>query len=405
MALEAVWVHRIRSLLTMLGIVIGITTVVTVSSLLSGVRKNIVVFFQEFGPDNIFISQFSGGPGGGGVKERKRRPFRVEYAQYIKSMCRNVEDVAVTLFIPTFQNGSFIVAKVPGAETENIQLQGTSANSYDLQPRELRAGRYFTPDEESRRAKVVVLGNNVAQALFPEGNEVGRQISLGGAEYTVVGVYAAAKGGFFGENGNDRVVAIPLESARARYPGFNRFFITAKARTGLRQVAQDEVEGAMRKIRHLQFNGENDFSITTADQIIENFDKITGMVVVVSIAISCLGLLVGGIGVMNIMLVSVTERTKEIGVRKALGARRGDIVLQFLTEAMTLTGVGGIIGIIVAVFATFLVGYLVPSLPSEVQAWSVIVGFVVSVSVGLFFGVWPAFKAAKLDPVEALRYE
>ena len=129
------------------------------------------------------------------------------------------------------------------------------------------------------------------------------------------------------------------------------------------------------------------------------------MVVVVSLAISCLGLLVGGIGVMNIMLVSVTERTKEIGIRKALGARRGDIILQFLTEAMTLTGVGGILGIIVAVFATFLVGYLVPSLPSEVQAWSVIVGFTVSVSVGLFFGVWPAFKAARLDPVDALRYE
>ena len=405
MALDAVWVHRIRSLLTMLGIVIGITTVVTVSSLLSGVRKNIVMFFQEFGPDNIFVSQFTGGPGNGGIKERKRRPFRPEYAAYIKSMCRNVEDVAVSLFIPTFQNGKFIVAKVPGAETENISLQGSSANSYDLQPRELLAGRYFTPDEENRHARVAVIGYNVAQALFPEGHEVGRPFNLGGAEYTIVGVYAQAKGGFFGENNNDRIVAIPLESARARYPGFNRFFITAKAREGRRQLALDEVEGAMRKIRHLQFNGENDFSITTADQIIENFDKITGMVVAVSLAISCLGLLVGGIGVMNIMLVSVTERTKEIGIRKALGARRGDIILQFLTEAMTLTGVGGVLGIAIAMLATFLVGYLVPALPSEVQLWSVIVGFVVSVSVGLFFGVWPAFKASRLDPVDALRYE
>ena len=405
MALDAVWVHRIRSLLTMLGIVIGITTVVTVSSLLSGVRKNIIIFFQEFGPDNIFVSQFTGGPGGNSVKERKRRPFRPEFATYIKSTCRNVEDVAVTLFIPTFQNGKFITAKVEGAETDSIQLQGNSANSYDLQPRELRAGRYFTPDEENRRARVAVLGHNVAQALFPEGNEAGKPFNLGGAEYIVAGVYAPAKGGFFGENGMDRVVAIPLESARARYPQFNRFFITAKARPGFRKVALDEVEGAMRKIRHLPFNGENDFSITTADQIIENFDKITGMVVTVSLAISCLGLLVGGIGVMNIMLVSVTERTREIGVRKALGARRGDIILQFLTEAMTLTGVGGVLGIAVAMFATFLIGYLVPSLPSEVQLWSVIVGFVVSVTIGLFFGVWPAFKASRLDPVDALRYE
>ena len=195
MALDAVWVHRIRSSLTMLGIVIGITTVVTVSSLLSGVRKNIVVFFQEFGPDNIFISQFTGGPGGNSVKERKRRPFRVEYGGYIKSMCRNVEDVSVTLFIPSFQNGSFIVAKNGGAETDSIQLQGTSANTYDLQPRELRGGRYFTPDEENRHAKVAVLGHNVALALFPEGKEIGRPFSLGGAEYTIVGVYAPAKGG------------------------------------------------------------------------------------------------------------------------------------------------------------------------------------------------------------------
>jgi putative ABC transport system permease protein len=405
MALDAVWVHRIRSLLTMLGIVIGITTVVTVSSLLSGVRKNIVIFFQEFGPDNIFVSQFTGGPGGNSVKERKRRPFKPEFAAYIKSTSRHVEDVAITLFIPTFQNGRFITAKVEGAESDNIQLQGSSANSYDLQPRELSSGRYFTPDEENRRARVAVIGHNVAEALFPAGNAVGKPFNLGGAEYTIVGAYAPAKGGFFGENGMDNVVVIPLESARARYPQFNRFFITAKARPGYRQMAMDEVEGAMRKIRHLPFNGENDFSITTADQIIENFDKITGMVVTVSIAISCLGLLVGGIGVMNIMLVSVTERTKEIGVRKALGARRGDIILQFLTEAMTLTGVGGIIGIGIAIFATFLVGYLVPSLPSEVQLWSVIVGFVVSVTIGLFFGVWPAFKAARLDPVDALRYE
>jgi putative ABC transport system permease protein len=150
---------------------------------------------------------------------------------------------------------------------------------------------------------------------------------------------------------------------------------------------------------------EDDFNLSTADSIIENFDKITGMIVLISIAISGLGLLVGGIGVMNIMLVSVTERTREIGVRKAIGARRGDIVLQFLTEAVALTGVGGVVGIVFSVLVTLLVSALVPSLPASVPAWALIAGFTVSVAVGVFFGVWPAVKASRLDPVEALRYE
>jgi len=181
--------------------------------------------------------------------------------------------------------------------------------------------------------------------------------------------------------------------------------IIAKARAGMRQQAFDEVEGVMRKIRRLPPNVEDDFALSTPDQIIQQFDRITGLIGMVAIAISGLGLLVGGIGVMNIMLVSVTERTREIGVRKAIGARSRDIVGQFLIEAMTLTGAGGVIGIVIAVLITMLVGALVPSLPSDVPSWALITGFSVSVAVGLFFGVWPAVKAARLDPVEALRYE
>jgi putative ABC transport system permease protein len=161
----------------------------------------------------------------------------------------------------------------------------------------------------------------------------------------------------------------------------------------------------MRRIRKLATGTKDDFSISTPDQIIQQFDRITGLIGLVAIAISALGLLVGGIGVMNIMLVSVTERTREIGVRKALGARRRDIIGQFLVEAMTLTGVGGVLGIVIAVMLTLLVGLLVPSLPSRVPSWALITGFTVSVAVGVFFGVWPAVKAAQLDPVEALRYE
>jgi putative ABC transport system permease protein len=228
---------------------------------------------------------------------------------------------------------------------------------------------------------------------------------LDGAEFTVIGVFAKAKGGFFGQNAEDSVIEMPLKTAESRYPQLDRYMITAKAKPGKRQDAFDEVDGIMRRVRGLKKDQEDDFSISTPDQIIEQFDKITALIGLVAIAISALGLLVGGIGVMNIMLVSVTERTREIGVRKALGARRIDIISQFLAEAMALTGAGGLLGILSAVLLTMLVGALVPSLPSSVPTWAVVTAFTVSVSIGLFFGVWPAVKASRLDPVEALRYE
>jgi len=245
----------------------------------------------------------------------------------------------------------------------------------------------------------------VADSLYPEGKPLGRTLMMDGAEYTVIGVYAKAKGGFFGENGMDNAIVMPLRTAQSRYPQLTRWMIIAKARPGKRQDAYDEVDAAMRRIRRLASGTPDDFSISTPDQIIQQFDSITGLIGLVAIAISGLGLLVGGIGVMNIMLVSVTERTREIGVRKAVGARSRDIIGQFLVEAMTLTGAGGVLGIVIAVLITLLIGALVPSLPSTVPAWALITGFTVSVAIGVFFGVWPAVKAAQLDPVEALRYE
>jgi putative ABC transport system permease protein len=404
MALTAVWTHRFRSALTILGIVIGITTVVTVSSLLTGLRKGIVTFFEEFGPNNIFLARVSGDPSEqmAPPKERKRRLMDPMYADYIRKTAPSIEEVGMQLFPADL--GSAVV-KVPGFETDRFQFGGADYFQTLISPREIKEGRSFTQEEAARGSSVCVIGSTLADTLFPGASAVGRTLQLGNAMYTIIGVFAPAKGGFFGENGLDSQILVPLATLKMRYPSSNKYFFTCKAREGKREQAMEEVRAAMRRIRKVPPGVDDDFSLSTADSIIANFDKITGMVAVAAIALSGLGLLVGGIGVMNIMLVSVTERTREIGIRKALGARRFDIVLQFLMEAMALTGLGGIVGIFVSIGVTLLVSVLVPSLPSEVPSWAVIAGFTVSVMIGLFFGVWPAMKAARLDPVEALRYE
>ena len=407
LAMTAVWSHRFRSLLTILGIVIGITTVVTVASLLTGLRQGVVVFFKQLGPDNIFLFKTSGDPSQESriPKERQRRALKPEYVDFIKHWCAAVDDVGLELLLPAAVDGNPLTARVPGYETDTIGVTGRSPNMQDISPRDFAQGRFFTPEEDHRGAHVAVIGSSVAEALFPDGRGLGRAVMMNGAEYVVIGIYDKAKGGFFGENGMDNAFDIPLQTARSRYPQIDRFMITAKAKPGQRDEAYQEVEGAMRRARHLATATPDDFAISTPDQIIQQFDRITGLIGLVAIAISGLGLLVGGIGVMNIMLVSVTERTKEIGVRKAIGARRRDIISQFLVEAMALTGAGGVLGILISVLITMLVGALVPSLPSSVPSWALVTGFTVSVAVGVFFGVWPAVKAARLDPVEALRYE
>ncbi len=380
---------------------------VTVASLLTGLRQGVVVFFKELGPDNIFLYKTSGDPSQDSriPKERQRRALKPEYVDFLKRWCVSVDDVGLELLLPAAVDGKPITARVPGYESDTIGVTGRSPNMQDISPRDFATGRFFTSEEDHRSAHAAVIGASVAEALFPDGHGTGRTLMMDGAEYTVIGVYAKAKGGFFGENGMDNAIDIPLQTARSRYPQIDRFMITAKARTGQRDEAYQEVEGAMRRIRRLATATPDDFAISTPDQIIQQFDRITGLIGLVAIAISGLGLLVGGIGVMNIMLVSVTERTREIGVRKAVGARKRDIIGQFLVEAMTLTGAGGVLGILISILITMLVGALVPSLPSSVPSWALITGFTVSVAVGVFFGVWPAVKAARLDPVDALRYE
>ena len=406
MAMQAVGEHRFRSLLTMLGIVIGITTVVTVASLLTGLRAGVVTFFQELGPDNIFVYKTSGDPSQEPPKERKRRPMKPEYAEFIRRWSTSVEDVGLQLYIPPVVDGKPITARVPGFESENINVAGQSPNMGEISPRDFAAGRFFTPEEDQRAAHVAVIGANVADSLFPGGTARRRHHDDGWRRVHHHRRLCQGEG---------RILRRKRPGQRHRHPAAHRRE-PLSAGGPLHDHRQGEDRQAARR-RSTKWRAscaasaawpptrKDDFAISTPDQIIQQFDRITGLIGLVAIAISALGLLVGGIGVMNIMLVSVTERTREIGVRKALGARRRDIVGQFLVEAMTLTGAGGVLGIVIAVLITMLVGALVPSLPSKVPSWALITGFSVSVIVGVFFGVWPAVKAAQLDPVEALRYE
>ena len=320
----------------------------------------------------------------------------------IRRAVGTVESVGVFLYIPPAPSGTIITAKVPGFETDQLSILGLSANAIELTPRGFDQGRFFSEEEDDRGAHVAVLGYNIAHALYPDGDAVNRTFMLDGAEFTCIGVFEKAKGGFFGENAEDTQIDIPLKTAHSRYPNVDRYMITSKARPGARKIAFDDVRAVIRRVRHTPEGLADDFALSTPDQIIEQFDKITGLIGLVAIAISGLGLLVGGIGVMNIMLVSVTERTREIGIRKALGARRQDIIGQFLAEAMALTGLGGLLGILVAVSISLFLGFAVPQLPSRIPSWAIITGLTVSMAVGLFFGVWPAVKASRLDPVDAL---
>jgi putative ABC transport system permease protein len=406
-ALGNILAHKFRSFLTVLGIIVGIVTVILVASVLVGVRQNIVNLFREFGPDNIFVFHLQGDPYTPRAKpeELTRRPIKLEHADRLAEMCPSLKAVAAQVLVPNINGGRPVTAKYRNAENENILVQGCTWNFADLTNGELELGRVYTREEELRRTKVCVVGSNVAQALFPAEDPVGKQIEVDSSLYQVVGVFEKRKGSFFGENRQDNVVMVPALTVMTRYPAADLVVLYAQAKPGLRDVALREVEEGLRRLRGLKAGQENDFHASTADLIIQQFDRVTAMIRLATVAISGLGLLVGGIGVMNIMLMSVTQRTREIGVRKAVGATRADIVWQFLLEATMLTAMGGIVGVLAALLLGFGIGYIVPNLPATPPLWAVLTGLGVSAGVGLVFGVWPAVKAARLDPVESLHYE
>ena len=286
-------------------------------------------------------------------------------------------------------------------------LQAVSANYADIANLSLREGRFLTETDDEHRRSVLVVGYNVAEALFGSlAWSPNREVAFAGRPFTVIGVLEKRKGGFMGENEDDNVVLMPYRTGRVVAPRASDWvLLLIRARSGHLPPALDQTEDVLRRRRGVRSNQPSNFDLSTADRIIQQFDGITAAIGLIAIAISSVSLLVGGIGVMNIMLVSVTERTQEIGVRKALGARRRDIVRQFLFEAIALTLSGGVIGVLLAVAVSRLLLWLLPALPSQIPPWAVLAGLAVSIGVGLVFGVWPARRAAALDPIEALRYE
>ena len=404
MAMQTLMAHKFRSFLTVLGIIIGVLTVVVIASILTGMRKNIISIVEEFGTDNVFAFHLGMGPQIGGRRPREemmRKPLSPEDAIAIRDLCPSVRDVTWQ----GFPWNSRVTIQYQSNVARNFDFNGVPSNYAFVSNTVVENGRFFSQSEDEHGLNVVVLGPDIRDALFPQSDPIGKRILINGRLFTVLGITEKSKAGAMGDNGRDSAVLIPYRSFKKMMPWEDKHFILIKSKPGQLNATMDEVEGLLRRRRGVKPNEENNFDLSTADRIIEQFDAITASIGLIAIAISSIGLLVGGIGVMNIMLVSVTERTKEIGVRKAVGAKRRDIVFQFLVEAMTLTGIGGILGVILAFGISHLVMALVPELPASIPLWAVVTGLVVSISIGLIFGVWPARKAAHLDPIEALRYE
>jgi putative ABC transport system permease protein len=315
--------------------------------------------------------------------------------------------VSPTLFIGSMApNAPQIVVKHRGVEANGPIIFGVSADYDEVRNVYIQAGRFFTAAEESHRAQVAIIGAAIAATLYPGRDPVDNEIEIEGKIYQVIGVMERAPGNLFGGDAfEDRQLILPFETLKRQHPEIEDITISARAQPNQFGRMVDQITELLRRRRGVSASDPNDFGISTPGSLFEIISQVAAVASMIVFPLSAAGLLVGGIGVMNIMLVSVTERTKEIGVRRAIGARKSDIIWQFLTEAMTLTALGGVVGIFIGWLISLGLKQMAPTLPSIIPLWSVLLGFIVSCSIGLVFGLWPALKAARLDPIEALRYE
>ena len=397
LALATTVEHKMRSFLTILGVIIGTGAVIGVGSIIAGLDGAITGLLRSFGPNTVIVTKTTA-LGGGTREERMRQPLTLDDARAVAARCPSVEHVSAYLFPP---NGIHS-ARYKGNDIYNIQMAGTE-EAYAYGGTTMKYGRFFTDQEDLHHMPIVAIGEDVAKQLFPNQDPVGQWIDVDEHQLQIVGVMDRPAASLPGQD--DTRVLLPYFTMHKIFPTAREHMLIVIAYAGRIDAAQDETRAALRISRRIPFKAGDTFSITTAEQMIEQFHSVTAMVALVMVILSSIGLLVGGIGVMNIMLVSVTERTREIGIRKAVGARRSDIVVQFLTEAVVLTGLGGVIGLMIGWIISRIAAMVFPTLPTSVPMWAALAGVGVSVGVGLFFGIWPANRAARLDPVVALRYE
>jgi putative ABC transport system permease protein len=401
LAFQTIRTHKLRAFLTVLGVIIGTGTIIGVSAILTGFDASITSVLRSFGPNSIIVFKFPVGPRTGQLSpaERTRKNLTYQNAANIRERSKSVDDVSTMLF----PNSDTINVHYKGNDMYDVNLFGVEEAYARGGQVELHLGRFFTDQESRRRLPVVVIGQDLEKGLYANLDPIGKPITVDGHEFMVIGTMVRPAASFFGDT--DTRVLLPYGTMQKMYPNARENAIVVTAKEGKLSQAQDEIRVSLRIDRRVPYNKPDDFALSTAEQMVSDFRQITAITFLVMAVLSSIGLLVGGIGVMNIMLVSVTERTYEIGLRKAIGARRADILIQFLLEASALTGMGGLAGIAFGWLISLVSRLVFTSIPASVPLWSAVLGIVMSVGVGLFFGIWPANKAARLDPVEALRYE
>jgi putative ABC transport system permease protein len=406
-AMQTLRSSKVRSALTVLGIVIGVSSVISMAAIIQGLNKFVQDRVESLGSRTYFLTRFPPGtdPSRMPQRIRIRRYFDYDYAESIRAAAPDVENVTTVGTRGFFFGDSNLITNGDHS-VEKVIVRGAEPEYTVALPLfNIERGRFITTFDQEHARPVVVLGAAISESLFPNTDALGKTVRINGAAYEVIGIFTPDQGLFLGP-GVDIFAIIPLSNFKKQYPEAKELIMLFTVPKDVNvETAQGEVIQAMRRLRRIPAGKENDFELSSPDFLSNLWGQLTGALVILTTVISSIGLLVGGIGVMNIMLISVTERTQEIGVRKAIGARKADVRLQFLLEAVVLTLVGGTIGILIGAGISTLVRTLVPSIPATLSYLWVSIGFAISVGVGLFFGFYPANMAANLDPIVCLRYE
>jgi putative ABC transport system permease protein len=407
MALNTLRANKLRSGLTVLGIVIGVTTVIAISSIINGLNTRVADFANSLGTNSFWVFHIPVIGVRPTTEQLTRKKLNQDDVLALRTMPHVVAaDGSIQHVKSPFRVGDVSV-KYNGKKIAGTILDGSTAQIGDVADLTFIEGRLFTDEEDLRHADVCVLGYDTWEELFGSDSAVGKEVNIETGLYTVIGVFDKRKQPFgSGKNPNDNMVYFPFGTFHNLHPEDKDLWVTVKYDDPInKDLVEEEIREMLRIRRKVKIEAPDNFEIFGPDSLTKLWGQITGGLVIFMIAVSSVGLMVGGVGVMNIMLVSVTERTREIGIRKAIGATRQTILIQFTTEAITLCAVGGVVGVILGAIITGIV-YLLPiGLPATLSTLWVMIGFGVSCAIGLLFGIYPAWKAANLDPIEALRYE